>query len=74
MDPVGARLAGEGFLGVRALFSKIVDYNLDVVTRAVADVLNEMSEKQRQRAMKEIESLRSKIRKLIGNQKLPGPH
>lgn len=46
-------------------YRAIVDHNLDVITGAVADVLNQMSPKQYQRAQKEIEDLRGKLRKLI---------
>lgn len=46
-------------------YREIFEYNLDVVTRAVADVLSGMSEKQHERAMKEIDSLRARMKKLI---------
>lgn len=46
-------------------YNEIFDHNLQVITQAVADVLNEMGEKQQQNTMKEIGSLRVKIEKLI---------
>jgi len=46
-------------------YREIFEYNLDVVTRAVADVLNEMNEKQQERVIKEIDSLRARMKKLI---------
>lgn len=48
-------------------YQQIFDYNINVVTRAVANVLNEMSDKQHEHVLKEIESLRAKIRKLTGS-------
>ena len=47
-------------------YQAIVEHNLAVIAEAVADVLNQMSPKQYQRAIKEIEDLRRKLRKLIG--------
>jgi len=46
-------------------YTEILDHNMSVLTGAVADVLNSMSEKQRAKVMREIESQRATIRKLI---------
>lgn len=46
-------------------YEQIFDHNLHVLTHAVADVLNGMSVKQHQRAVKKINGLRAKILKLI---------
>jgi hypothetical protein len=48
-------------------YTRILDHNMDVLTRAVADVLNEMSEQQHEKAAREIESLRARIVSLIGD-------
>ena len=45
------------------------DHNLGVVTQATADVLNEMSERQRKHAVKEIGKIRKKILKLIDDRR-----
>lgn len=43
----------------------IVDYNLGVISQAMADVLNQSSTKQREHIAREFESLRVKLRKLM---------
>ena len=48
-------------------YQQILDYNMNVVTQGVADVLNDMSDKQRKHMVKEIDSLRTKVRKLTGS-------
>jgi len=49
-------------------YQQTLEYNLNVVTHAGADVLNDMSDKQRKHMADEIDSLRKKIRKLTGSQ------
>lgn len=46
-------------------YNAILDHNMRVLTQAVADVLNTMSEKQRAKVMREIGKLKARIRKLI---------
>jgi hypothetical protein len=41
-----------------------MDHNTMVVSRAMADILNALSDKQRQHVFKEIDKLRSRINRL----------
>ncbi|MBT8047391.1 MAG: hypothetical protein HKN57_09235 [Xanthomonadales bacterium] len=50
-------------------YNEILDHNLQVTTVAVADVLNDLTGKQRRHAAKEIGSLRSTLQKLISKSK-----
>ena len=43
------------------------DHNLGVITQATADILNDMSDRQRNHAVQEISKIREKIRKLIND-------
>ena len=45
-------------------YRKILSHNLAVITAAIADVLNQSSEVQRQRTAAEIERIRARLRKL----------
>ncbi len=47
-----------------AEYREILTHNLAVITAAIADVLNESSEEQRQRAAEEIERIRARLQKL----------
>lgn len=45
------------------------EHNLDVITRAIAEVINQASERQQRRAVEEIEDIRGKVEKLIQSRK-----
>jgi hypothetical protein len=46
-------------------YREILDHNLGIVTAAVADLMNGLSDRQRQRVTREINNLRSQLEKLI---------
>lgn len=48
-----------------ARYQEIVDYNLRIITHAVADVLRQLSNEQHDRAVHEIDDIRSKLHKLV---------
>ena len=50
-------------------YRAILEHNMAVATLGVADVLDLASEKQRERALKEIKDWKRKIRKLIGDRR-----
>lgn len=48
-------------------YREIIEHNMSVITLAMADVLNQLSNKQREHAVNEIEDMRAKLRKLINS-------
>lgn len=46
-------------------YREILDHNLEIVSAAVADVLNNLNDRQRKRVTREINSLQSQLEKLI---------
>lgn len=57
-------------------YTALLEYNMDVVATAIAEVLNSLDEKQRKRVFEEIDDLRSLIQRLLSIQVslvAPGP-